>query len=354
MTSRRPAPVYQSHRAYRPAWWVPGRHLQTLWGKLFRYAPYSTDLRTEYWELPDGDRLRIERLPAQRGVAQPRLLILHGLEGSARSHYARGLVARAHTLGWSANVLTFRTCGGEMNRLPRSYHAGDTGDLETVLQRLAVEDDAPLLLAGVSLGGNVLLKWLGEQGGMIAPIVRGAVAISVPFDLARSARYMNHGFARVYQAYFLRSLRAKVRAKCAQFPDRVPPATPALRARTLFDFDDRFTARLHGFAGAEDYYARSSSLPFLPGIRVPTLLLSARDDPFLPGDVLRDVEMALRCAPRVTLEAVDRGGHVGFVAGRLPWRPCYYAEWRALDFLAARAYDSPISEHPLARSPTEG
>ncbi len=236
-----------------------------------------------------------------------------------------------------------------MNRLPRSYHAGDTGDLAIVVQRLTAESDAPLLLAGVSLGGNVLLKWLGESGDRVPSAIRGAVAISVPFDLARSARYIDRGFSRVYQAYFLRSLRAKARYKSTDFSGRVPPVDAALRARTLFEFDDRFTAPLHGFENAVEYYARSSSLRFLSHVQVPTLLLSARDDPFLPPDVLGEVETAVQSTPAVTLELVARGGHVGFIAGRVPWRPLYYAEWRALDFLAAHAYDSPITSHTAAR-----
>ncbi|HET7583962.1 MAG TPA: alpha/beta fold hydrolase [Gemmatimonadaceae bacterium] len=286
--------------------------------------------------------LRMERLPPATERA-PRLLILHGLEGSARSHYARGLMWHAHARGWGADVLTFRSCGGEMNELPRSYHAGETGDLALTVERLARESDAPLLLAGISLGGNVLLKWLGEQGARVPAVVRGAATVSVPYDLARSARYIQHGFARVYQAHFLRSLRAKARLKEAAFPGRVPSAARAQRARTLYDFDDCFTAPLHGFADADEYYARSSSLQFLGAIAVPTLLLSARDDPFLPPEALRDVQAVVQSNTAVTLEIVERGGHVGFVGGRWPWRATYYAESRVLDFLDTLTYDSPIS-----------
>ncbi|MGH7717352.1 MAG: hydrolase [Gemmatimonadaceae bacterium] len=318
---------------YRPAWWAPGRHFQTMWGKfLRRHAALPT--RAEQWDTPDGDFVELHRLGGAPGA--PRILVLHGLEGSARSHYARGMLAGAALRGWHADVLVFRSCGSEPNRLARSYHSGETTDLDLVVRRLIEASPEQLLgLVGVSLGGNVLLKWLGECGPGIPPQLRGAVAISVPFDLARSTRHIDQGFGRVYQAHFLRSLKRKAHEKRRRFPDALS-AYAIDRARTLYQFDDAVTAPIHGFRDADDYYERSSSIRWLERIRLPTLLLSAADDPFLPPDVLDQVRAIARRSPALELEFPDRGGHVGFVAGRSPWRPLYYAEWRAFNFLAHR------------------
>ena len=291
----------------------------------------------ERWETPDQDFLEIHRLQGTPG--KPRLLILHGLEGSPRSHYARGMLAEATRRGWSAEVLVFRSCGAELNRLVRSYHSGETTDLAFVVDRLAEEaPDTPLFITGVSLGGNVLLKWLGERGDDLPPQLRAAVAISVPFDLARSTRHIDRGFSRVYQAHFLRSLKRKAHEKRRRFPDAM--SAPAIdRARTLYQYDDAVTAPVHGFRDADDYYQRSSSIRWIERIRLPTLLLSAVDDPFLPPDVLDEVAAIARRTPALHLEFPDRGGHVGFIGGRAPWRPFYYAEWRALTFLEQHVSD---------------
>ncbi|HKG91764.1 MAG TPA: alpha/beta fold hydrolase, partial [Gemmatimonadaceae bacterium] len=234
--------------------------------------------------------------------------------------------------GWGADLLVFRGCGEEPNRARRFYHSGETGDLAHVLARVAREHPgAPLGLAGVSLGGNVLLKMLGE-GGALPPAVRAAAAVSVPFDLGRGARHIGRGFGAVYEHSFLRSLRRKAEEKLGRYPDLCDPARLAA-ARTILEFDDAVTAPVHGFASADDYYARSSSIHFLPGIRVPTLLLSAADDPFLPPEVLDEVRAVARGNPLLEVEFVERGGHVGFIGGRVPWRPFYYAEWRVCEFL---------------------
>lgn len=330
------SPVSFPESHYRAPWWLRNPHLQTLWGPLSRRPPVVATRREE-WETPDGDAIQVDRLdpPAddQAGFA-PRLIVLHGLEGTARSHYARGTLAEAARRGWGADLLLFRTCGGTLNRLRRSYHSGDTGDLTFVVDRVLVEAPrAPLLLAGFSLGGNVLLKWLGERGPDLPTRARAAAAVSVPFDLARGVRHLGQGFARIYQAHFLRSLRRKAYAKLARFSDYADRARLA-SARTLYDFDDAVTAPVHGFAGADDYYARSSALGYLSRIRLPTLLMSAVDDPFLPAAVLDEVRAIARTTPALTVEFSPRGGHVGFVSGA-PWRPLYYAEWRLAEFLAA-------------------
>lgn len=291
--------------------------------------------RIERWSTPDDDFLDLHRLDAPAGV--PRLLILHGLEGTIRSHYAGGLLHEAQRRGWAADLLIFRSCGDEPNRALRLYHSGETTDLDFVVRRLITSDPARLLfIAGVSLGGNVLLKWLGEQGDRAPEQLRSAAAVSVPFDLARGSRHLDRGFSRFYQAHFLRSLRGKALRKSARYPDAFRPEI-VLRARTLYDFDDLVTAPVHGFRGADDYYSRSSSLAYLARIRTPTLLLSARDDPFLPREVLDQVRVIARTNSSLHLEFVERGGHVGFISGTLPWRPFYYAEWRVAEFLATSA-----------------
>lgn len=316
----------------------------TLWPRLFRSRP-SLPTVTESWDTPDGDQIDVVRLSAPPGA--PRIIVVHGLEGSFRSHYAWGLFDQARRRDWGAELLLFRTCNGRMNRVRRSYHSGETEDLALVIRRIEEEHpDSPLGLVGISLGGNVLLKWLGEEQDRVSDRVRGAVAVSTPFDLARSSRQIDSGFARLYQWHFLRSLRAKALAKLEQFPD-VAPRKAVASARTLWEFDDLFTAALHGFRDAADYYARSSSIGFLPRIRVSTLLLSARDDPFHPRGILDDVEAIARANPCLTTEFPARGGHVGFIEGQVPWRARYYAEERIGAWLDERL----AGQHRPARRP---
>ncbi len=319
---------------FHAAWWLGNAHAQTLWGKFMRRTPPAAS-RRERWELSDGDFLDLHRLDAP--PERPRLVLLHGLEGSPRSHYARGFFAEAARRGLAADLIVFRSCGDEPNRLLRSYHSGETGDLDTVLARLvAAEPARRLLLAGVSLGANVLLKWLGERGASVPPNVVAAAAISAPFDLGAGSRFLERGFSRLYQAHFLRTLRRKAREKHARFPGGVR-IDVVEGARTLWEFDDAMTAPVHGFCDAADYYARSSSLAFLASIRVPTLLLNARDDPFLPSSVLDRVSALAPANPSLVVEFPPHGGHVGFVGGRFPWSAAYYGEGRAVDFLLSHA-----------------
>jgi predicted alpha/beta-fold hydrolase len=222
-----------------------------------------------------------------------------------------------------------------LNRALRFYHSGETADLDFVVRTLiAREPDRPIGLVGCSLGGNVLLKWLGEQGSGVPAQVRAAATISVPYDLARGSRHIGRGFARVYQAHFLRSLRRKAHAKRLRHPDRMLSAETIDGPRSLYDFDDIVTAPLHGFRDAADYYGQSSAIRWIDRVRTPTLLLSAIDDPFLPREVLDDVRTIARDNSSLHLEFVPRGGHAGFIAGTLPWRPFYYAEWRTTEFIA--------------------
>jgi predicted alpha/beta-fold hydrolase len=320
-----------SEYTYRPAWWVPGGHAQTLWGKFFRPRP-PLPVHVQRWETPDGDFIDVCRLSAAPG--RPRLLFLHGLEGTIRSHYVSGFFSEALRREWAADLLIFRGCGDEPNRLPRFYHSGETGDLAFALGRLIDEDPGiPIMLAGVSLGGNVVLKFLGEQGANLPRAVRGAATISVPYDLERGARHLSHGFSRIYDRHFLKSLRRKARAKLARFPGLFD-AGALERAATIYEFDDAVTAPVHGFVDAHDYYARSSSVHWLRKIARPALLLSSYDDPFLPPAVLDAVRAQADENVNLTLEFTRRGGHVGFVAGQIPFRPSFYAERRVCDFLA--------------------
>jgi uncharacterized protein len=318
---------------YSSAWWIPGGHLQTLWGKLFRRQPVAPTM-LEQWDTPDGDFLEIHRLAAKPSA--PRMLLLHGLEGGVASHYAQGLLNEASRRGWGADLLVFRSCGSELNRTRRFYHSGETGDLGFVLDRIVTEfPNAPFAVAGVSLGGNVLLKFLGERGELLPPNLIAAATISVPFDLERSSRRINHGFSRLYQRFFLRSLKAKARQKAERFPDLASVADIAA-LQTLEDFDNLITAPLHGFKDAHDYYERASSLNYLPSIRLNTLLLNAVDDPMLPPAVLDEVRQMVERNPALKADFVRRGGHAGFIAGSIPGRPYYYAERRIGNFFADR------------------
>jgi predicted alpha/beta-fold hydrolase len=290
-------------------------------------------VRSERWDTPDGDFIDIHRLDAAPDA--PRLFMLHGLEGTVRSHYVGGFFAEARRRGWGADLLVFRGCGPELNRARRFYHSGETTDLAFALDRvLAEHPSARVVLAGVSLGGNVLLKYLGEAGKSAPDRIAAAAAVSVPFDLERGSRFISQGFSRVYDRHFLRSLRRKAEAKLLRFPDLFD-VDALRRARTIYDFDDVITAPVHGFADAHEYYARSSSLGWLSRIRRPTLLLRAVDDPFLPAAVLDEVRAIASNNPCLHLEFTKHGGHVGFVGGRVPWRAEYYAERRAAEFLAS-------------------
>jgi len=223
-----------------------------------------------------------------------------------------------------------------MNRGRRFYHSGETGDLDFAVRGVLEEfPRAPLLLAGISLGGNVLLKWLGETGAGVPSQIRGAVAISVPFDLARSSRHINRGFSRVYERVFLKSLLQKAASIRTRYPELLV-GVDLQRISSLWQFDDLVTAPVHGFHGAQDYYDRSSSIRWLDKIAVRTLLLSAIDDPFLPAQVLADVARIADCNEYIETEFTQRGGHAGFISGYNPFRPRYYAEWRACMFLQER------------------
>jgi predicted alpha/beta-fold hydrolase len=314
---------------FSPAWWIPGPHAQTLWAQFLRRR-LDPELISERLPTDDGDH--VELYHHEVAPDRPRLLLLHGLEGSHRSHYIGGLVRQAENRGWNSSVLVFRGCGPRMNAAPRLYHSGETSDLALAVRTFVERaPHLPLLLAGVSLGGNVLLKFLGEAGSRAPRQIRAAATVSVPYDLEEGAKHLRHGFARVYDRHFLRSLRRKAQLKLGQYPGLFDSRKLAA-ARSIHEFDDAVTAPVHGFSGAHDYYSKSSAIGFLPEIRVPTLLLSAEDDPFLPASVLSRVRDVAARNPEIQIEFTTHGGHAGFIAGRTPFRPAYWAEDRLMRF----------------------
>lgn len=319
----------QSH--FRPAWWLPGPHLPTVFGKLVRRIPPAHQ-RIERWATPDGDSVSVARLdPAHPGA--PILTIFHGLEGTVRSTYAQGLMHQARARGWGAALLVWRTCDGRIPTVPRMYHSGETSDADFFMRKLAAEQpDSPLVATGVSLGANVLLKWLGEQRSAIPSTLRAAAAISTPFDLAAGSRYLEQGFSRAYVWHFVRNLKRKARAALERHPSLPVDRRRLEAARSFWDFDDCFTAPVHGFRDAEDYYARSSSLPVLRSVQLPTLLYSAVDDPFLPSSVLDRVREVARTTATLHPQFTPRGGHVGWVSGS-PFSPVYHMEAHVVAWL---------------------
>lgn len=306
---------------YRAPWWLPGGHLQTLYGALLAPRP-RVQYRRERWDTPDGDFVDVDWLrESQVSSDAPLLALFHGLEGGSTSHYAHALMDAVRSLGWRGAVIHFRGCGGEANRLARAYHSGDSREIDWMIGRLREHARDALYVTGVSLGGNALLKWLGEEGPAARSQVTAAAAVSAPLDLMAAGDALGRGFNRVYTRNFLITLKRKSLAKLAHFPD-LYDAARVRAATTLRAFDDVVTAPLHGFRDADDYWTRASSKPWLARIAVPTLVLNARNDPFMPAHALPSLREA---SAHVTLEFPDEGGHVGFVAGAFPghlrWLP---------------------------------
>ncbi len=323
---------------FAPARWLTNRHLQTIYPTLPWAWRSWPALRRQELELPDGDATAVDwmveadNLPA----TAPLLVILHGLEGSVESSYARMLMEAALAIGWRSCVLHFRDCGDYRNRLPRRYHAGETNDLRYFLDTLHkspqdAQNSGPLLAVGYSLGGNVLLKYLGESRDETP--LRAAAAACVPLNLHACAEALNQGFSKIYQRYLLKRMKRSIKNKF----DRYTAAfnwEMAMTAKTFAAFDDWVTAPLHGFMGMKDYYDKCSSLGYLAGIQRPTLIVNALDDPFMTPDVIPDDG---KLSAQVTLEVAEAGGHVGFIDGGTPWRPSYYLPGRILDFLQPNA-----------------
>jgi predicted alpha/beta-fold hydrolase len=367
---------------YRAPRWLPTAHAQTIVPALFAQRP-AVKYRRERWTTPDGDFIDLDWLAydvdgeggkhahssaatanasppvaprelrnavatsfdetaalhdsagrdtaAARGTnpppdpAAPLFVLFHGLEGSSDSHYARVLMAEAKARGWFGVVPHFRSCGGSMNLLPRFYHLADSAEVDWVLRRLKAQHAGPVIAAGVSLGGNVLLRWLCEQEQDAAAILDAAAAISAPLDVHAGGHAISQGFGMVYTRSFLKTLKRKALAKLDQYPglfDR----DAMLAARTMHAFDNAVTAPVHGFRDTDDYWTRATTRPYLPRIAIPTLLLNARNDPFLPGRVLPS-EAEVSAA--VTLDQPAHGGHVGFMTGPFPGR---------IDWLSQRVF----------------
>ncbi|MGI9173898.1 MAG: YheT family hydrolase [Rhodothermales bacterium] len=300
-------------------------HVQTVYPK-FRQWAGEVRYRRERIETDDGDFLDLDW---SRGEARRLAILSHGLEGSTQSSYIQGMTRALRRRGWDVLAWNYRGCSGEHNRLGRSYHSGATEDLEAVVQHTLRRSGYPTLaLIGFSLGGNLVLKYLGERGTDVDRRIQRAVAFSVPCDLAAGSDRIARRSNWIYQRRFLRSLGPKIQAKQSLFPD-VCGTLDLAGIRTLRDFDDRFTAPVHGFRNAADYYARSSSKSFLPHIAIPTLLVNAADDPFLPPSCY-PIEEA-QASERLYLQTPRHGGHVGFVAFNA--RGEFWSETRAADFL---------------------
>ncbi len=318
-------------RVFRPARWLPGAHLQTLAGKFLRP---QTRLRVDRLriETPDADFLDLDIGP-DPGPGAPIVLVLHGLEGSTRRAYLRLAMSALTDAGMRAVGMNFRSCSGVPNRQARFYHSGDTGDFSHVLASLRERFPGRVFGAlGFSLGGNVLLRYLGEKAGSPPPYLRAAAAISVPYDLTAGCKMLETGWmGAVYTRYFLRSLREKIRAKQPLLRDLIDLGR-VFDARTLREFDEAATAPLHGFRDAEHYYREASSGPILPKVRVPTCLLHAMDDPFLPAEAIP--RNAVERNPWLVDFFQEKGGHVGFVERGPPWRRTFWAETEAVRYLS--------------------
>ncbi|MBC7434775.1 MAG: alpha/beta fold hydrolase [Bdellovibrionales bacterium] len=304
---------------YTAPWWLPGGNLQTIWPALYSrraFGPHPA-YRRERWDTPDGDFIDVDFAGTSQppGQSQVMLVMFHGLEGSSSSHYAEAFADFARERGFAFAVPHFRGCSGELNRAPRAYHSGDYEEIGWVLQRLRDRQTGPLIAVGVSLGGNALLRWAEEMGDAASRVATAVAAVSSPIDLAAGGWAIGRGFNRlVYTRMFLQTMKPKALAKLAQHPglfDR----DALLAARNLYEFDNIFTAPLHGFKGTEDYWARASAKPHLQRIRIPALVVNARNDPFVPAWSLPAQN---EVGDHVILWQPAHGGHVGFPLGTMP------------------------------------
>lgn len=329
---------------FTPAWFLRGPHAQTIWGRLTR-PRQLVKFRREALTTPDGDELVLDHLDAPVRDERFRFVLLHGLKGSTNSVYMQGLLSEVARHGFAATAINFRSCAGDPqhvgrsipNRRPRFYHSGETSDFDFVVRTLRARDpNVQLFATGASLGGNVVLKWLGEHPGQTD--IAAAATFSVPYDLRAGSRFLEDGFLpRLYVNRFLVTLKQKTKWLVAEFPEmreRID-LDAVLRAKTFREIDDSATAPIHGFRDADDYYARASSIYFLGAITTPTLCLSALDDPFLPSEALQRAIAA--ASESVEFRITDCGGHTGFISGSMPWRCEYWAEELVIRWLAEHA-----------------
>lgn len=319
--------------------WLPSGHLQTLYPYLFASRP-KVSYRRERWELSDGDFLDADWLDGN--AHSPLVVLFHGLEGNSQGYYALQLMQKVQQQGWRGVVVHFRGCSGTPNRLPRAYFAGDSVEIEGVIQRLRQKHAGILYAVGYSLGGNALLRWMGEQTFRAQSMLTAAVAVSAPLNLSAAGHTLDRGISRLlYVKHFLRGLKSKALNKAKQYPDLFD-YTAIQTANTLKQFDHSFTAPAHGYLNADDYWTRAASFPVLKDIQVPTLLINARNDPFLPEDTLPTPQQV---SAQVSMDFPKTGGHVGFVSGCFPghsrWLPT-----RIIQFFAA--HTSNPSQNPPA------
>ena len=311
---------------YSSPWWLPGRHLQRIYAYLF-LRPAPPAYRRERIDLPDGDFVDVDwaDVPADAPV----VVLFHGLEGSSKSPYAAAILGAAAARGWRGVVPHWRGCSGEPNRLARAYHSGDYGELDSILEAIRSRTrSAPLLAIGISLGGNVLLNWLGREKDKSRAWLKAAVSVSAPIDLVASGTALDRGLNRIYARNFLKTLVPRALEKLQRFPG-LYSEEKLRRVSTIHDFDDLVTAPLHGFKDVIDYWTRASSKPWLKEITLPTLILNAKNDPFVPGASLPGPS---EVSATVTLEQPSTGGHVGFIGGSFPGSLDGFAT-RLLNFL---------------------
>jgi hypothetical protein len=324
---------------FKPAWWLNNTHLQTLYPALMRKAPLPFGLRRERLITPDNDFIDIDWCGEGN---QPLIILLHGLTGSSQSGYIRGLQSTLLIQGFRSVALNFRGCSGEYNHSARFYHSGETEDLHFLYQILRQrEPDTHLAAVGFSLGGNVLLKWLGEQGNALS--LFASIAISVPFVLSTCATRLDHGFSKIYRKKLLRELKNHVQEKqrhleaIGQFQEanRIEQLGDLSPIKSFWQYDNQVVAKLYKFKNVHDYYQHSSSRQFLKSITTTTLLIQAIDDPFMTEEVLPDLD---ELSSSIHLEITQGGGHVGFIAGEIPFKPDYWLEQRIPKFLKQQLY----------------
>ena len=308
---------------YIAPFWLRGGNMQTLYAYLYKPVQLF-HYRRERWELDDGDFIDIDWMDGS--VHLPLVVFFHGLEGGSSSNYILNIKNHLKNYNWRSAVIHFRGCSGVPNRLARAYHAGDSTEIDWMLRRIAHQNQAinatqPIYVVGISLGGNALLKWLGEKGEQAKELITGVATISVPFDLVASGSALGTGFNQVYTRHFLNTLKNKAFDKLEQFPGLFD-AEALKRCTSIYDFDNLFTAPLHGFRSTDEYWEQSSSKQWLAHIKVPTLTINARNDPFMPASAL---PTSREVSSTVTLEFSEEGGHVGFMQGLFPgnldWLP---------------------------------
>ncbi len=323
--------------SFKPAWWLKNAHLQTIYPSLFRRTIKLKDSWRERLTTPDNDFIDLDW--CGKGE-QPLVILLHGLTGSSESGYINGLQNKLLEQGFRSVVLNFRGCSGQPNNLARCYHSGDTEDINFLYQTLSQrEPDTAIAVIGFSLGGNVLLKWLGEQGSNIS--LFAAIAVSVPLVLSACATKLDAGFSKLYRANLIAELKDYMQLKLThldkigrrQEAEKINRLGDLSNIKSFWQYDDKVVAKLHGFESAEDYYRQSSSRYYLKTISVPTLLIQSKDDPFMTEKVIPDKK---ELSAKIILEVTERGGHVGFISGLSPFRPHYWLEQRISEFLTQK------------------